>query len=157
MSFFSSLPSIAGMYFSNVLNPYDPSINTQASFYPNMTSRQPNMASTEPNNDDPIYVKNATCYTDDDCMNMDAFSSSPNKIVYSCPDAKCVSNSCTCGANCKKDPYSGTCCQGIETIRGDTFCIENTAIPGLGNIKYSMKQKAMKQQAMKRAMTQRRQ
>ncbi len=84
------------------------------------------------------------CYSDEDCMNLDSFSSGPKKgLVYSCPKAKCVTGSCQCGTTCKKDPYSGMCCQGIKTIRGDAFCIENTAMPGLSSMKMSMKQKAM--------------
>lgn len=88
------------------------------------------------------------CYSDEDCMNPDSYSSTPDKLVYSCPTAKCKNSSCECGSTCKQDPYSGMCCQDVQNIRGDSFCIENTSIPGLGMLKYNMKQQ-IKQQMMK--------
>lgn len=84
------------------------------------------------------------CSNDMDCMNPYSYGSepgttcavvdgqlkcSPNQPVFSCPDAKCVDGSCVCGSKCKRDPYSGMCCQGFETIRGQTFCIEVTKSP----------------------------
>jgi hypothetical protein len=94
--------------------------------------------------DDSDLANSNFCYSDEDCMNLDSFSSSPKKgLVYSCPKAKCVVGSCKCGPDCKKDPYSGMCCQGIKTIRGDAFCIENTAMPGLDSLRFTMRQKSM--------------
>jgi hypothetical protein len=98
----------------------------------------------------PNSAINTYCSDDSECMNIDEFSSTPDNIVYSCPSAKCLNNQCSCGSSCKIDPYSGRCCQGLENIRGDTFCIENTAIPGLGQFKWKVKNQAFSNTHLKR-------
>jgi hypothetical protein len=72
---------------------------------------------------------NFGCSLDEDCMNLDPGLSNPNNLVYSCPKAKCLNNTCSCGSECQRDPYTGMCCQGIDIIRGDAFCIEHTERP----------------------------
>lgn len=73
------------------------------------------------------------CVTNEDCMNLDSFSSSVNKgkinMVYSCPSATCNDGVCNCGNDCSLDPYSGVCCQGLDKIGDDVYCIENTNPP----------------------------
>lgn len=70
------------------------------------------------------------CTGDDDCMNMDSYRSKPGQApVFSCPAAKCAGGDCICGSDCKLDPYLGVCCQDIEVIGNDVFCVEDrTAI-----------------------------
>ncbi len=78
--------------------------------------------------DIPINFKMSSykCTGDDDCMNMDSYRSSPGKDpVYSCPAAKCTGNTCICGSDCKLDPYLGICCQDLEVINKDVFCVED--------------------------------
>ncbi len=66
------------------------------------------------------------CIGDDDCMNMDSYRSSPGKDpVYSCPVATCSGGTCICGPDCQLDPYSGVCCQDLEVIGNDVFCVED--------------------------------
>jgi len=72
---------------------------------------------------------NYSCYDDTECKNIDSNRSTADNIVYSCPDATCATGSCQCGKGCILDPYTGTCCQGIVDIRGDSFCIEYTEPP----------------------------
>ncbi len=74
-----------------------------------------------------------TCTSNEDCMNLDSFSSTPGNPVYSCPSATCNSGVCSCEPSCKLDKYSGTCCQGLEKIGSELYCIENTAKPTLSN------------------------
>lgn len=73
----------------------------------------------------------STCCSNEDCMNMDSYRSKPGKSpVYSCPNATCAGGNCDCGTECKLDPYLGQCCQDLERIGTDIFCVEdkNTAI-----------------------------
>lgn len=141
-------PSYSMPNSTNVPMIYDPNIG---SFIPINRTREvsvelafPTMAPDVVPFTEPDLANANFCYSDEDCMNLDSFSSGPKKgLVYSCPTAKCVTGSCQCGSTCKKDPYSGMCCQGLKTIRGDTFCIENTAMPGLNAMRFSMKQKSM--------------
>jgi hypothetical protein len=93
-----------------------------------------------------VPSSNAYCQDDEECQNLDEMNSTPDNLVYSCPTAKCIGNQCQCSPNCKKDPYTGMCCQGVQTIGSDSFCIENTATPGLAQIKYLLKQKGLKQE-----------
>jgi len=70
------------------------------------------------------------CTSTEDCMNMDSYRSKPGQDpVYSCPAAICSDGSCNCGSDCKLDPYSGTCCQDLEAIGTDVFCIESKNTP----------------------------
>ncbi len=83
----------------------------------------------------PLQTTNKTgfqCLTDEDCKNPDSFSSTPGKngkMVYSCPSATCSGGVCNCGSTCALDPYSGVCCQGLEKIGGEMYCVENTSQP----------------------------
>ncbi len=70
------------------------------------------------------------CTTNEDCMNLDSYRSKPGRPpVYSCPSATCVSGTCSCEPDCKFDSYSGVCCQGLETINGESYCVEDTSQP----------------------------
>lgn len=65
------------------------------------------------------------CYDDMQCKNINANKSTPNKLVYVCPGAKCDNGTCKCGKKCKRDPYTGICCSDVKRDRsGNTFCIE---------------------------------
>jgi hypothetical protein len=59
------------------------------------------------------------------CQNINSKKSTPDNIELACPGAKCVGGTCDCGKKCKKDPNSGICCNSIEIIRGDKFCVES--------------------------------
>ena len=66
------------------------------------------------------------CSGDDDCMNMDSYRSKPGlDPVFSCPAAKCSGGDCICGPDCVLDPYLGVCCQDLEVINNDVFCVED--------------------------------
>lgn len=81
----------------------------------------------------PMMISTLGCYSNEDCMNLDSRLSRPDKLVYSCPNARCVggspgtSGTCNC-VNCKLDPYSGKCCQGLEKVGNDIFCV-NSSMP----------------------------
>lgn len=72
---------------------------------------------------------NSSCRQDDDCKGINRKLSKPNNIVYNCPNATCTGNSCSCGSGCEYDTYSGKCCQGIDVIHGQRFCVERTKAP----------------------------
>jgi hypothetical protein len=100
--------------------------------YPTMGPYGPNTVKVETGNVDisGFTMSSFKCTSDDDCMNMDAYRSKPGSSpVYSCPGAKCSGGSCNCGSDCKLDPYSGICCQGLEKIGQDIFCVESTGEP----------------------------
>jgi hypothetical protein len=70
------------------------------------------------------------CTSNEDCMNMDSYRSTPGKPpVYSCPTATCSAGVCSCEPSCKLDPYSGVCCQALEKIGGESYCVESTGQP----------------------------
>jgi hypothetical protein len=70
------------------------------------------------------------CTSNDDCMNMDSYRSKPGSDpVYSCPVATCSGGACECGSDCRLDPYSGVCCQDLEVIGNDVFCVESKNTP----------------------------
>jgi hypothetical protein len=74
----------------------------------------------------PERAQNSSFCTDDlMCQNINANKSKTDKMVLTCPNAKCVGGTCDCGSNCERDPYTGICCNSIEKIGSDTFCIEN--------------------------------
>jgi hypothetical protein len=77
--------------------------------------------------DDTVGV--SSCLKDEDCMNLDSYSSSGENLVYACPGSTCTKGTCVCGSNCKFDKYSGSCCQGLEEINGEQYCIENITRP----------------------------
>jgi hypothetical protein len=65
------------------------------------------------------------CSDDIMCQNINSKKSTPDNIVLVCPEAKCVGGTCQCGKKCKKDPYTGMCCNDIEKVGNDTYCVEN--------------------------------
>jgi hypothetical protein len=70
------------------------------------------------------------CTSNDDCMNMDSYRSKPGSApVYSCPAATCSGGACECGTDCKNDPRVGYCCQDLEVIGEDVFCVESKDTP----------------------------
>ncbi len=69
----------------------------------------------------------AFCTDDLMCQNINATKSTPDNIILTCPAAKCLEGVCSCGTECKRDPYTGMCCKDVEKIGSDTFCIENYA------------------------------
>ena len=73
---------------------------------------------------------NAFCADDQMCQTIDEYQSTPSNIVYACPSGKCISGQCSCGAGCVRDPR-GYCCQGLQTINGESFCVTNTAKPNI--------------------------
>ncbi len=76
----------------------------------------------------PIKNKiNNTNYCTDDlmCQNINSNKSTPDNIVLTCPNAKCIEGTCNCGDECKRDPYTGMCCKDVEKINNDFYCIEN--------------------------------
>lgn len=80
-------------------------------------------------------LQNISCVDDLQCQNVNSKLSIQGETpIVVCPNAKCVYGSCECGADCKKDPYTGTCCKDIEISQStdsrgnqsvNTFCIEN--------------------------------
>lgn len=74
---------------------------------------------------DPEPAFQMTCDDDDDCRHLDLYNSTPRNPVYMCPDAKCTGEKCDCGASCKYDSYSGSCCQDIQVIGDLSFCVSN--------------------------------
>jgi hypothetical protein len=79
------------------------------------------------------FMEAAPSCTDDlMCQHIDERRSIPGKDpVVLCKSAKCVMGTCSCGKDCKRDPYEGSCCKDVETRitktpHGDevtTFCI----------------------------------
>ena len=70
-----------------------------------------------------------SCSHDEDCMHLDEDKSTWSNLVYACPNAKCNEGTCQCGSSCVLDSYSGICCQGIDIIGSDSFCIMSTESP----------------------------
>ena len=70
-----------------------------------------------------------SCQTDDDCKHLDSYNSTPDNLVYMCPQAQCNSGKCNCGSSCKFDSYSGSCCQDLQQIGDISFCVNATKAP----------------------------
>jgi hypothetical protein len=70
-------------------------------------------------------MQQMTCPDDEMCKNIDSNRSTAYNIIYTCPEAKCVGGTCSCGAGCERDPYTGMCCSKVIREHGTTFCEEN--------------------------------
>jgi len=91
------------------------------------------MDQTMTGNQPTLNTSGSSCYHDEDCMHLDEDKSTWSNLVYACPSAKCNEGTCQCGTGCMVDSYSGICCQGLEMIGSDSFCIMSTGQPGLGS------------------------
>lgn len=65
------------------------------------------------------------CSDDLMCQNINSEKSTVDNLVLTCPNAKCVGGTCSCGSECKKDKYTGICCLDTQQIGDETYCIEN--------------------------------
>jgi hypothetical protein len=87
---------------------------------------------TDPSNGADSSTPDTMCSSDADCMALDPYASTPSNLVYACPSGKCVAGQCSCGSGCSYDSRTGSCCQGFQTINGESdFCILNTAKPNI--------------------------
>lgn len=94
-----------------------------ATFKPNpLNSWDPNTGSEVPKKIEQSSPSVRGCFDDEYCKNIDNTNSTPDNVIYSCPDAVCRNNTCQCGPNCQLDPYTGMCCQELVQVRGQTFC-----------------------------------
>lgn len=93
-------------------------------------------SSTKKKINKPLHAMNLNFCSDDlMCQNINSKKSTPGNIVLVCPDAKCSGGTCQCGKKCKKDQYTGMCCNDIEKVGSDTYCIEN--FDGSTSLSYS--------------------
>lgn len=49
------------------------------------------------------------CTDDEICKNIDQEISTPNNIIYECPNATCNNGRCNCTDGCVRDSWSGIC------------------------------------------------
>jgi len=81
----------------------------------------------------PVNSAGYSCTADTDCKHINEELSRPNNIVYACPSATCNEGTCSCGSDCQLDPYSGLCCNDIQTVYpgSDAFCVMSAKKPSV--------------------------
>ncbi len=66
-----------------------------------------------------------SCQDDLMCQNIDSRRSTPDNMVLTCPGAKCLDGTCSCGPGCERDSYTSMCCTRVEKdANGNSYCIE---------------------------------
>lgn len=124
-----SVPAAANDPTNGAGGYYDPNLGSTVVEKPQKLTSEENKFPTAPASTvpfAPVKTSGFTCSEDIDCQNPSSFASDPSKgLVLSCPSAKCVGQKCECGSDCQLDPYSQVCCQSLEVINGESYCVEH--------------------------------